>query len=61
MDMNTGRIYHSKEEAVAAGVAAGDLHLLTEEQRRMLEQIPQTLKFKKSPFGSIKTKEPQNV
>ena len=61
MDMNTGRIYGSREKALSAGVADGDLHMLTEEQRQMLGQIPQTLKFKKSPFGTIKTKEPQNA
>jgi len=61
MDMNTGRIYPTKEAAEAAGVAEGDLMRLTEEQQHLLSQIPQTLQFKKSPFGTIKSPEKDPV
>ena len=53
MDMNTGRTYASREEARAAGVSDGDLHLLTDEQQQMLR----SLEFKKhKPFATIKNR-----
>lgn len=62
MDLRTGTMYDSKEAALRAGVPEGDPMLLTEEQQKMYGQIPQTLKFKKSPFATIKNpKQTQNV
>jgi hypothetical protein len=56
MDMNNGRIYRTKEEALAAGVSEGDLHQLTGEQEAMLRELPAAvLKFRKGrPFASIR-------
>ena len=56
MDLRTGKVYDSIEDAKAAGVSESDL---VEIDRRiktaadMQAAIP-TLKFPKSPFGSIK-------
>lgn len=56
MDLRTGKVYESIEDAKAAGVSEADLveidrHIKTAEDMRAA--IP-TLKFPKNVFGSIK-------
>ena len=62
MDLRTGRTYESKTAARAAGVPESDLMQYDPDTFKPMREIAQTLKFKKSPFGSIKNKpEPQNA
>ena len=62
MDLRTGRTYESKAAARAAGVPESDLMQYDPQTFQPMREKPQSLKFKKSPFGSIKNpKEPQNA
>lgn len=64
MDLRTGHIYESLDEAEAAGVRKSDLIQIDEhlngEAQKIRERI-QTLKFGKSPFATIKSRSPQGV
>jgi phytoene/squalene synthetase len=59
MDLRTGRMYWSKEEALADGVPESDIAevLHPEPLKAMRDAIP-VVKFSKHPFGSIKNAEP---
>lgn len=55
MDLRTGRMYWSKEEALAAGVPESDIAEVTysEDIKNMRDAIPK-VEFSKNPFGSIR-------
>lgn len=54
MDMRTGKIYDSVEEAIADGADERNVIKVSKDLREKLNNIP--LRFPKNPFGSIKNK-----
>lgn len=48
MDLRTGKLYASKEEAMADGVPEGDVVVIDEELTKMLDGIPAV------SFGDLK-------
>lgn len=56
MDLRTGRMYWSKEEALAAGVPESDIAEVVHPDgplKDLRNSIPE-VKFSKNPFGSIR-------
>lgn len=54
MDMKTGKIYNSLEEAKAAGVKEENLLRVNKSLKDELDKLP--LMYPKNPFKSIKNK-----
>lgn len=57
MDLRTGKMYPTKEEALKAGVPESDIAELSGEFDKVRNQIPK-VKFSKNLFGSFKNVEP---
>ena len=55
MDLRTGKMYWTKEDALADGVPESDLAELvhSDSLKTMRDSIPE-VKFSKNPFGSIR-------
>lgn len=63
MDLRTGRMYATVEEALAAGVPESDIaHVVfTSEQNNIINAIPKVEFAKHKPFASFKNVTPEEV
>lgn len=59
MDLKTGRMYDSMEDGRKDGVPESDLFQVSEDFAKAMR--PQTLKFGKSPFSTIKNRALENA
>ena len=61
MNIATGKTYHSREEAIADGVAAADLAYIVEAPARNGRQPAPRVTFSKRPFGQFKNARPVSI